>query len=35
MQSKFDSDRAGEYAVQSRIALAGYTPVTNSRPAPA
>ena len=24
MQSKFDSDRAGEYAVQSRIALAGY-----------
>ena len=33
MQSKFDSDRAGEYAVQSRIALAGYTPVTNSRPA--
>jgi tRNA (cmo5U34)-methyltransferase len=24
MQSKFDSDRAGEYAVQSRIALVGY-----------
>ncbi len=24
MQSKFDGDRAGEYAVQSRIALAGY-----------